>query len=78
MGFTHFKPLKQTLRLPSKFLLQPMEKKSVPRAWLIPPAALQLCLSGPYFSSLAIKKVQGISSGVGITTIRACEVGAAF
>lgn len=42
------------------------------------PAALQLSLSGPYFSSLAIKKVQGTSSGVGITTVRACEVGTAF
>lgn len=78
MGFTYFKPLQQTHPLPSKFPLQPMEKRGAARARLIPPAAVQLSLSGPRFSPLAVKKVQGTSSGVGITAVRAGEVGAAF
>lgn len=42
----HFKPLHPTHPLPSKFPLQPTEKRGAPGAQAIPPAAVQLSLLG--------------------------------
>lgn len=77
-GSLHFKPPQQTHLLPSKSSLQPVEEGGAPRAGLIPPASLQLTPSGPSFSPLAVKKVQGASSGVGIHAVKADEMCAAF
>lgn len=43
----HFKPLQPTHPLPSKFPLQPTEKRGAPGAQAIPPAAVQLSVGFP-------------------------------
>lgn len=77
-GFTYFEPLQQTHLLPSQCPLQPVEERGAPSTPLIPPAAVHLSPSGPRFPPLAVKKVQGTSSGVGIHAVQAGEMGAAF
>lgn len=74
----HSKPLQQTHLLPSECPLQPVEERGAPRAWLIPPAAVQLGPSAPRFSPLAIKKVLGTHLGVGIHAGKADEMDASL